>query len=226
VHVVQADPRWLEVSGSGRGTGASWVPPAGLERYPAAGAPTSLAGGDLVIGFAYDAAGAESVVTSGRWMQDLRPEDVDHAFKVIPEEEAGALPLCGAFGVGPHRFISWAETPGGDPAKIFEALHAAGAATVLAVPRTADEPCGWAFIYEDGDSGRIIPLVLEELGSTSAIGLAFLVTEREPVVRLFPDTAIVKPGEWNPGQTKRIRYFRPVEEPADDGGGNGITGDD
>ncbi|MBW2263173.1 MAG: hypothetical protein JRG91_14485 [Deltaproteobacteria bacterium] len=226
VHVVQADPRWLEVTGSGKGTGALWFPPAGLERYSGDSATTSLVSGDLVIGFRYDESGAESEVVSGLWMEDVGPEDVDHAFKVISEDEAAAVPLCGAFGVGPHRFLTWAETPGGDPSKIFEALHATGVATVLAVPRTADEPCGWAFSYADGGSSKIISLVIEELGATSATGLAFLVSEREPVVRLFPDTEIVKPGEWNPGQTKRIRYFRPEEKPADTGDGSGIPDDD
>ncbi len=225
VHVVQADPRWLEVSRSDQGTGAVWVPPAGLERYSGDGAPSTLASGDLVIGFRYDPAGAESVVMSGRWMEDVMPRDVDHAFKVLSEQEAGTAPLCGAFGVGPHRFLSWAETPGGDPGKIFEALHAAGAQTVLAVARDADEPCGWAFRYADGGSSKTIPLVLEELAASTATGLAFLVSGREPVVRLFPDTEIVKPGVWNPGQTKRIRYFRPEETPGDSGPGSGNPGD-
>jgi hypothetical protein len=225
VHVVQADPRWLEVSSAGRGTGAIWVPPSGLQRYVAGGAPSSLASGDTVIGFLYDEVGAESVVTSGTWMQDVRPEDVDQAFKVLPEAEAAAAPLCGAFGVGPHRFLTWAETPGGDPERIFEALHAAGASTVLAVPRTADEPCGWAFSYAGDGKSKIIPLVLEELGATAATGLAFLVSERPPVVRLFPDTEIVKPGVWNPGQTKRIRYFRPAEKPDEQPGGDENAGD-
>jgi hypothetical protein len=225
VHVVQADPRWLEVTDGARGTGAVWVPPSELERYVAGGDPSSLSSGDLVIGFRYDEVAAESVVVSGTWMQEVRPEDVDQAYRVISEQEAAATPLCGAFGVGPHRFVMWAETPGGDPTRIFDALHAAGVSSVLAVPRTADEPCGWAFSYAEGATARIIPLVLEELGATAATGLSFLVADREPVVRLFPDTEIVKPGVWNPGQTKRIRYFRPEDKP-EDGGGSTNQGDD
>lgn len=220
VHVVQADPRWLRVSAAGATdgrTGAAWYPPPDLPMH-AGGSTKGLLRGDHVLAFRYDELGAESQVTRGRWLEDVRPADVDFAFKVLPEQEAAAAgPLCGAFGVGPNRFLSWAETPGGDPERVFEGLKAAGAETVLAVPRSGEQTCGWAFMYTGKKDEKLIPLVSEELGDASRWWLALLIDERDPVVRLFPDTEIVKPGVWNPGQTKRIRYFRPEEtQDADD----------
>lgn len=212
VHVIQADPRWLDASGGvpEGGSGAVWFPPPGTGRYDAGTIKGDLAGGDLVIAFAHDEEGAEWIVSSGRWKEDVLEQDVDFAFEVIAEEHAlSSVPLCGAFGIGPDRFLTWAETPGGDPAHLLEMLRAAGAETILVVPRPGPEPCGWAFAY----ANKIVPLIHEELRETSQWGIALTLTERDAVVRLFPDTEVVKPGVWNPGQTKRIRYFRLEVEP-------------
>jgi hypothetical protein len=217
VHIVQADPRWLDVAPTVRGSGAAWYPPPGLGRYDGGTVKGDLSSGDLVIGLVHDELGSEWIVTTGRWGQEVREQDVEYAYKVVGESEI--LPnteLCGAFGTGPDRFLTWAETPGGDPEKLFDALREAGAESIFAVPRLGPEPCGWAFAYADD----IVPLVDEGLLTAIPWGFAFLLAERDPVVRLFPDTEIVKPGVWNPGQTKRIRYFRPeeVEDEEADGG--------
>lgn len=228
VHVVQADPRWLFVKSTAdaapEATGAVWFPPGDLAGY-GIGSSRSLVNGDLVVGFSHDPYGDEWAVTSGRWGEDLDHEDVQYAFRVVDEERAlEGDPLCGAFGLGPHRFLTWAETPGGSPREIVDALHAAGVSQVLAVAMPEHGSCGWAFDYgpeREGEDG-LIPLVDEQLasGEVRRWGLAMTVHDRDAAVRLFPDTEVVLPMVWNPGQIKRIRYFRPKDDEQDDDGGD------
>ncbi len=216
VHVVQVDPRWITLTATTGGAqssrGAIWYPPA---------TQTAIQpeGGQFVLGFLHDPLGDEWYATSGIMGEELTTAAGGFAFAVVSEEQALAGgPLCGVFGLGPGRFVTWAETAGGDPRRLVDALHAIGVTTVLGVEgATAGGGCGWVFDY--GAGGSLIPLVDETLASAPSgrWGLGMLVHEREPIVRLFPDTGVVLPRVWNPGQTKRIRYFHPETEEAPDG---------
>lgn len=221
VHVVQADPRWLFVipitEAEPEATGAVWFPPESLPGHNT-GSAKALQEGDLVIAFTHDPYGDEWMVSSGRWIQEIDPNVVQYAFQVLDEQTAlDGGTLCGAFGLNEHRFLSWAETPGGEASRIVEGLRAAGATTILGVPSSDGETCGWAFDYGPEPQGKngLIPLVAEALthpDGTGLWGLSMHVFSRDPAVRLFPDTSVVLPRVWNPGQIKRIRYFRPQEK--------------